>query len=73
MSRWAQNNPQLMEEIASLPLREQVPAMRDAMPDPFWKRCHGCGCRYRHVDGESVPVCPLCGERHRLFFREDEQ
>lgn len=35
MSQWARENPELMEEIASLPPSQQNAAMRAVMPDPL--------------------------------------
>lgn len=73
MSQWARANPDRMAEIAGLPLREQVGAMRDSMPVPYvggleddhqdqtppdgFTVCGHCGA----YPSKALTACPLCG------------
>lgn len=57
MSQWARENPELMEEIARLPVSQQNEALRGAveLPEEF---CAVCGAE---VTREQAVVC-RCGE-----------
>ena len=72
MSQWANENPEAMTEIASLPPSEQNAALRAAMgPIPCGVRCEGCRARYGvrgDIRSAQLMACPNCGGNLELDY-----
>lgn len=65
MSQFAKQNPEVIAEIAALPMAEQGAAMRDAMSSISTRhfRCEDCRVRWtlKPLSSGRPTTCPNCG------------